>query len=76
MKQNNQLIGDMNFTEIIEQIKKFKEEITSRVNELAGKLKKKVSLSELLALEKTMIEKLDKFLTDNERNKADKKETK
>jgi hypothetical protein len=35
-------------------------------------MKKKVSQNELLALEKSMIEKLDKFLAENERSKAEK----
>ena len=32
---------------------------------MAAKIKKKVSQNELLNLEKSMIEKLDKFLADN-----------
>ena len=32
---------------------------------MASKIKKKVSQNELLNLEKSMIEKLDKFLADN-----------
>jgi hypothetical protein len=45
------------------------------MNELILKMKKKVGSNELIALEQTMIEKLDKFLSDNEKNKAEKEET-
>lgn len=41
-----------------------------KVNDLIIKMKKKVGNSELIALEQTIIEKLDKFLSDNEKSKA------
>lgn len=51
-------------------MKKFREETDAKVQELAIKMKKKVSQSELLTLEKAMIEKLDKFLNENGHSKA------
>lgn len=37
------MIGEINFGDILDKIKKFKEETESKVNELQGKMKKKVS---------------------------------
>ena len=42
----------------------------------ALKIKKKVGVNDLLALEKSMVDKLDKFFSDAEINKAEKVETK
>lgn len=42
------------------------------MNDLILKLKKKVGTNQLLALEQTMIDKLDKFLSENEKTKAQK----
>lgn len=64
------MIKEINFTELLEKMKKFREETDSKVQELASKMKKKVSQSELLTLEKAMIEKLDKFFNENGHSKA------
>ena len=42
------------------------------MNELSLKMKKKVGTTELSLLEKAIVEKLDKFLLDNEKSRADK----
>ena len=42
------------------------------MNDLALKMKKKVGTNELIALEQTMVDKLDKFLAENEKSKAEK----
>jgi hypothetical protein len=70
LEQNNAMIKEINFTELLEKMKKFREETDAKVQELAIKMKKKVSQSELLTLEKAMIEKLDKFLNENGHSKA------
>jgi len=41
-----------------------------KMNDLMVKMKKKVGTNELVALEQTMIEKLDKFLGETEKGKA------
>lgn len=66
------MIKEINFPEFLEKNKKFKEDLDQKMNDLILKMKKKVGSNELVALEQTMIEKLDKFLTDNEKNKAEK----
>jgi hypothetical protein len=50
VKENNAMIKEINFTEFLDKIKKFKDETESRVTELSAKLKKKVSQGELLNL--------------------------
>lgn len=70
--QNTQMIKEINFPEMQEKNKKFKDEMDQKVNDLIIKMKKKVGTTELMALEQTMIEKLDKFLSENEKNKAEK----
>ena len=47
-----------------------------KMSDLIIKMKKKVGKEQLSELEQTMVEKLDKFLSENERNKAEKQETK
>ena len=64
------MIKEINFTVLLEKMKKFREETDAKVQELASKMKKKVSQSELLTLEKAMIEKLDKFFNENGHSKA------
>ena len=58
------MIKEINFTEILERLQKQKEEVEQKVSEFATKIKKKVGVNELHALEKSMIEKLDKFFID------------
>lgn len=52
--------------------KAFKDDMDHKMNDLIIKMKKKVGTHDLQALEQTMIEKLDKFLSDNEKSKAEK----
>ena len=72
VQQNNAMIKQINFTQLLQKLKKFRDDTETKVSELAVKMKKKVSQGELLALESTIIGKLDKFFADNERNKAGK----
>lgn len=72
VKENAAMIKEVNFAELADKMRKFKEETEHRVVELAGKMKKKVSVAELAALEKNMVDKLDKFFSDNEKSKAEK----
>ncbi len=59
------MIKEINFAEMMEKNRKFKEETEQKTNDLILKMKKKVGTNELLALEQTMIDKLDKFLSEN-----------
>lgn len=70
------MIKEINFPEMMEKNRKFREETDQKMNDLILKMKKKVGSNQLLAFEQTMIEKLDKFLSDNEKSKAEKEETK
>ena len=70
------MIKEIDFAGLLERIMKFKEETENKVTELTTKIKKKVSKAEILEFEKSMIEKLDRFFSENERNKAEKMETK
>jgi hypothetical protein len=76
VKENTKMIKEINFAEMMEKNRKFKEETEQKTNDLILKMKKKVGTNELLAFEQTMIEKLDKFLSENEKTKAEKDETK
>ena len=76
IQQNNNMIKEIDFAGLLERIMKFKEETENKVTELTTKIKKKVSKAEILEFEKSMIEKLDRFFSENERNKAEKMETK
>lgn len=57
---------------MMEKNKKFREQTDQKVNDLILKMKKKVGTNQLTALQQTMIQKLDKFFNDNEKNKAEK----
>lgn len=70
------MIREMNFSELMDKIKKIKEETDNKVGELSIKLKKKCGLSDLTELENNMIEKLDKFLAINQKDKASTNQTK
>ena len=63
---------EINFTEILERLKKQKEEVEQKVAEFATKIKKKVGANELHAFEKAMVDKLDKFFNEFEIQKAEK----
>jgi len=57
------MLKEINFPDMMEKNRKFKEEMDQKINELVVKMKKKVGTNELVALEQTMIEKLDRFLS-------------
>lgn len=76
VQENTRMIKEINFPDMMDKNKKFKEETEQKMNDLVLKLKKKVGTNELVALEQNMIDKLDKFFSDNERTKAEKDETK
>ena len=76
VQENTRMIKEINFPDMMDKNKKFKEETEQKMNDLVLKLKKKVGSNELIALEQNMIDKLDKFFSDNEKNKAEKDETK
>ena len=59
------MIKEINFAEMIDKIKKFKDDLDHRMHDLTIKMKKKVGTTELAALEQSIVEKLDKFLSDN-----------
>lgn len=61
---------------MMEKNKKFKEDADQKINDLIVKMKKKVGSNQLLAFEQTMIEKLDKFFSQNQKSKAEKEQTK
>ena len=66
---------EINFNEMQQKIKKFKEDSDTKLSEFAIRLKKKVGSGDLLEIEKNIIEKIDKYLV-NEKPKADQTETK
>lgn len=70
VKQNSFMIKQINFPDFLEKNKKFKDDIEQKMNDLILKMKRKVGSNQLVALEQTMIDKLDKFISQNERNKA------
>lgn len=70
VQENTRMIREINFPDMMDKNKKFKEETEQKMNDLVLKLKKKVGSNELVALEQNMIDKLDKFFSDNERTKA------
>ena len=73
---NSGMIKEINFPEMLEKIRKFREDMDHKMSDLVIKMKKKVGTQQLHELEQTMVEKLDKFLSENEKNKAEKQETK
>lgn len=76
VQENTRMIKEINFPDMMDKNKKFKEDTEQKINDLVLKLKKKVGTNELIALEQNMIDKLDKFFSDNEKTKAEKDETK
>ena len=75
-EQNNKMLKEINFTEMQQKIKKIKEETDQKLSEFSIKLKKKIGLAELGEIEKSIVDKLDKYLASHEKLKADKDETK
>lgn len=66
---------EINFNEMQLKLKKYKDDMDTKLSEFTIKLKKKIGPNELMEIEKTIIEKIDRFLT-NEKPKADRDETK
>ena len=56
------MMKEINFNEMQQKIKKFKEDSDTKLSEFAIRLKKKVGSGDLLETEKNIIEKIDKFL--------------
>lgn len=75
VQQSSAMIREIDFPEQLEKVRRVREETEGRVGELAAKLRRKVGQGELLALESTLVERLDKFLGE-ERGRAEKAETK
>lgn len=50
VKQNSKMLKEMNFNELMEKIKKIKEETDHKVGELSIKMKKKCGMSDLTDL--------------------------
>lgn len=64
------MLKEMNFNELMEKIKKIKEQTDHKVGELSIKMKKKCGMSDLTDLQNTLVERLDKFFAANEKGKA------
>lgn len=73
--ENNAMMKEINFNEMQQKIKKFKEDSETKLSEFGIRLKKKVGSGDLLEIEKNIIEKIDRYLV-NEKPKADQTETK
>lgn len=73
--ENNAMMKEINFNEMQQKIKKFKEDSDTKLSEFGIRLKKKVGSGDLLEIEKNIIEKIDRYLV-NEKPKADQTETK
>ena len=70
------MMKEINFNDMQQKLRKYKEDTETKLNEMVIKLKKKVGGGELADLEKRMVEQLDKFLFAGEKAKADREETK
>ena len=70
------MLKEINFNEMQQKLKKYKEQNEQKLGEFSMKLKKKVGHAEISEIEKNMVEKLDKFFGLNQKLKADKDETK
>ena len=70
------MMKEINFNEMQQKLRKFKEDSDTKLNEMIIKLKKKVGGTELAEVEKKIVEQIDKFLLGNEKAKADREETK
>lgn len=57
------MLKQINFSEMQEKIKKFKDDTDHKIGELSMRLKKKCGLNDLGEFEKTIIERLDKFFS-------------
>ena len=75
-EQNNAMMKEINFNDMQQKLRKFKEDSDTKISEMIIKLKKKVGGAELADVEKRIVEQLDKFLLAGEKAKADRDETK
>ena len=62
---------EINFNDMQQKLRKFKEDSDNKISEMIIKLKKKVGGAELADVEKRIVEQLDKFLLAGEKAKAD-----
>lgn len=69
------MMKEINFNDMQQKLRKYKEDMDTKLQEFTIKLKKKVGPNELVEVEKMIIEKIDRFLN-GEKPKADKEETK
>jgi hypothetical protein len=74
-EQNSNMVKEINFAEMQQRLKKFRDDTESKLGEMALKLKRKVGSSELGEVERNIVERLDGFLAGND-PKADRQETK
>lgn len=74
--ENNSMMKEINFNDMQQKLRKFKEDSDSKLNEMILKLKKKVGGPELAEVEKKIVDQIDKFLLGAEKAKADRDETK
>jgi hypothetical protein len=59
------MLNEINFPEMLNKIKKFKDDMEHKITDLTIKMKKKIGTGDLTSLEQNMIEKIDKFLLEN-----------
>ena len=74
--ENSTMMKEINFNDMQQKLRKFKEDTDSKLNDLIIKLKKKIGGNELVEVEKKIVDQIDKFLLSNEKAKADRDETK
>ena len=65
------MMKEINFNDMQQKLRKFKEDSDNKISEMIIKLKKKVGGAELADVEKRIVEQLDKFLLAGEKEKAD-----
>lgn len=65
------MMKEINFNDMQQKLRKFKEDSDNKISEMIIKLKKKVGGAELADVEKRIVEQLDKFLLAGEKAKAD-----
>ncbi len=70
------MMKEINFNDMQQKLRKYKEESETKLNEMIIKIKKKVGGAELAEVEKRIVDQIDRFLLGNEKAKADRDETK
>jgi primosomal protein N'' len=65
-EQNTNMVKEINFAEMQQRLKKFRDDTETRLGEMALKLKRKVGAAELSEVEKNIVERLDGFLAGND----------